>query len=100
LTPGDYYNLLESASSGNVSYWQPYDNGSTGHAAAIPGTGSPITLFEGQYSDSGFAYNGSEYLGPGVQYEIEGPTPVPEPAALALVGGGLSLMLGLRRQRS
>jgi len=99
LTAGDYYNLLESAESGNVTYLQPYDNGSSGHASAIPSVGSPITLYEGMYSVSGFAYSGSEYLGPDVQYEIEGPNPVPEPGTMALVAGGVAIGLGLRRRR-
>ena len=101
LTAGDYYNLIENAASGSVSYLQPYDDGSTGHAAAVPSAGSPITLFEGVYGygAGNEAYSDSEYLGPNLQYEIEGPNPVPEPAALALLSGGLAMGLGFRRRR-
>jgi hypothetical protein len=101
LTAGDYYNIIENAASGNVTYYQPYEGGGTsGPAVVIPSTGSPFTAIEGMYNNStGYAYSSSEYLGPDMQYEIEGPNPVPEPGTLALIAGGLALALGLRGRR-
>ncbi|HEV2328398.1 MAG TPA: PEP-CTERM sorting domain-containing protein [Verrucomicrobiae bacterium] len=101
LTAGDYYNLIENAATGNVTYYQPYQGGgTTGPAVVTPPAGSPFAAVEGMYNNStGYAYSSSEYLGPDMQYEIEGPTPVPEPATIALLAGGFVTALGLRRRR-
>jgi hypothetical protein len=99
LVAGDYYNLLESAASGNVTYYQPYTGGgTTGPAVATAIGGSPFALVEGEYSNGGFAYSDSEYLGPGAQFLVDGPTPVPEPSTLALLASAFGIGFGIRRR--
>ena len=80
LVAGDYYDLLttESGSAGSDAYLQPYEGGGTTGPTVIEMTsGSPFAAVIGAYSTSGYAYSYSAYLGPNMQYEIEGPAPVP-----------------------
>lgn len=104
LTAGDYYDLL-TTEGGSEAYLSPYDSGSTGNAAMTLTPGSPFAIYEGAYASSitaseGYAYSDSTYLGPDMQYEIEGPTPVPEPAIMALMACGLVTSMGFRRRCS
>ena len=76
LTNGDYYDLLTSviSGSGNDAYLTPDDSGNNPAVVSTPG--SPFSIVEGAYSTSGYAYSGSTYLGPNVQYTITGPNSV------------------------
>ncbi|HXC35234.1 MAG TPA: hypothetical protein VNV43_05125, partial [Candidatus Acidoferrales bacterium] len=78
LVAGDYYDLLSSVTSGGPDgYLQPYEGGGTSGPAVISvPSGSPFAAAIGAYSTAGYAYSGSAYLGPNLQYEIEGPTQV------------------------
>lgn len=70
LVSGDYYDLLASVTSGGPDdYLQPYE-GST--AAISSPSGSPFAAVIGAYSTSGYAYSGSAYLGPNMQYQFVG----------------------------
>ena len=81
LVSGDYYDLLTSETgtgAGSDAYLQPYEGGGSSGPAVISFTaGSPFTAIQGAYSTSGYAYSGSAYLGPNMQYEIAGPSPAP-----------------------
>ena len=83
LTSGSNYDLLTSVTSGsgNDAYLTPDDSGNN---AAVVLNGSPFVINEGAYSTSGYAYSGSTYLGPNMQYEITGPTTVFTPATETL----------------
>lgn len=78
LITGDYYDLLATVTSGGPDdYLQPYEGGGTSGPAVISRTsGSPCAAVAGAYSTNGYAYADSAYLGPNLQYEIEGPTVV------------------------
>jgi hypothetical protein len=84
LVSGSNYDLLTSVISGagHDAYLPPVDSGS--HNVVVLTPGSPITLNEGAYSTSGYAYTGSTYLGPNLQYQIVGPTTVFTPATETL----------------
>jgi hypothetical protein len=84
LVSGSNYDLLTSliSSSGHDAYLQPVDSGS--HNVVVLTSGAPFVLNEGAYSTSGYAYTGSSYLGPNMQYEITGPTTVFTPATETL----------------
>ncbi|HUA64832.1 MAG TPA: lamin tail domain-containing protein [Alphaproteobacteria bacterium] len=87
LVAGDYYDLLASVTSGGPdAYLQPFEGGGTsGPAVIYVSTNSPFAPVIGAYSTSGYAYSGSAYLGPNIQYEIEGPTHVgPSEETIAL----------------
>ena len=104
LTPGDFYLMLAAADGHNVSYLQPYDNGSTGHASITPDVNGvvnpPFYMAQGAYNNGGgYAYTWSEYLGPDLQYAIEGPTPVPEPSTLALLVSSVAMTVALVSRR-
>lgn len=78
LVAGDYYDLLGTVTSGGPdAYLQPYEGGGTSGPAVIAlTTNSPFSPVVGAYSTSGYAFSGSAYLGPNMQYEIDGPTAV------------------------
>ncbi|MDE3068335.1 MAG: PEP-CTERM sorting domain-containing protein [Verrucomicrobiota bacterium] len=97
LANNSYYSLLTSVTSGQTTdpYLDPYDNGSTGNSAISVTSGAPLKPYEGAYSTSGYAYSGSGYLGPNLQFQV-----VPEPASLALLAGGLAAALISRRRTS
>jgi len=97
LVPSDYYMVLTSVTSGQTTdpYLNPYDNGSSGNTAITGYAGTPFVDYEGAYSTSGQAYNGSGYLGPNLQYEI---VVVPEPSIMALGGIGLMALMVYRRR--
>jgi len=82
LVPGDYYDLLTTEAgtgAGSDAYLQPYEGGGLSGPAVISfPAGSPFAAIQGAYSTSGYAYSYSGYLGPNMQYEIEGPSPVPQ----------------------
>ena len=71
LVAGDYYDLL-TTENGSEVYLQPVD--SANNTPMVLPAGSPFVIYKGAYSTSGYAYSGSTYLGPNMQYEIEGPT--------------------------
>jgi hypothetical protein len=74
VVAGDYYDLLASVTSGGPdSYLQPFEGGGTSGPAVISvSSGSSFTPVTGAYSTSGYAYSGSSYLGPSMQFEIVG----------------------------
>ena len=74
LVAGDYYDLLASVTSGGPDdYLQPYEGGGTSGPAVISvPSGSPFAGFTGAYSTDGYAYSGSAYLGPNIQFQIVG----------------------------
>ena len=84
LVSGSNYDVLTSliSGSGHDAYLPPVDSGS--HNVVVLTSGSPFTLNEGAYSTSGYAYTGSSYLGPNMQYAIEGPNAVFAPATETL----------------
>lgn len=81
LTSGDYYDLLTSVTSGsgNDAYLTPVD--SSNNAVVTLPASYPFAIVEGAYSTSGYAYGNSTYLGPNMQYEVQGPTPLTPPTA-------------------
>ncbi|HEV2319265.1 MAG TPA: PEP-CTERM sorting domain-containing protein [Verrucomicrobiae bacterium] len=103
LNYGNYYDLL-STEGGSEAYLNPYDGGTPNNAALAGDSsgniaGTPFYVNSGAYAPSisaseGYAYTWSAYLGPDMQYAIV----VPEPSTLALLGGSLAFMLGLRRR--
>ena len=74
LVSGSNYDLLTSLTSGsaNDAYLQPVDSSNN---TVMVLNGSPFTINEGAYSTSGYAYTGSTYLGPNMQYQVTGPVP-------------------------
>ena len=74
LVSGSNYDVLTSMTSGsaNDAYLPPVDSANN---ASMVLNGSPFTINEGAYSTSGYAYSGSTYLGPNMQYQVQGPVP-------------------------